>query len=270
MQFNKVLFVAHQLWPAALLLCKYLEDNQVEYFGEPFTTRVVELGAGVGLGGIVAGMYSCHKVLITDLPEAMDLIRQNISLNRMVFPNPMCIRPTVLRWGDAEDHAACVAELNSPLPDSPDHSLLVIAADCVYWEHLFEPLMQTFLFFTAELGATIVLSHIKRWKREKKFFAMCAKKMSVELVLEKTEMVSDDDIHSSHSHSHGHSHSSSHEDQMRVGGQAEEKEGKGGDLKQRLRRQVSRVYVIKALNKGDASSKVCRGYESSGRGGKES
>ncbi|XP_039467933.1 EEF1A lysine methyltransferase 3 isoform X2 [Oreochromis aureus] len=48
--FGADLGVAAPVWEAALHLCRYLEDQSVELRGK----RVIELGAGTGVVGIVA------------------------------------------------------------------------------------------------------------------------------------------------------------------------------------------------------------------------
>ena len=71
-------------------------------------------------------------------------------------------------------------KVESPLP------LLVIAADCVYWEHLFLPFLQTLLQLMAlPYCQEIWIAHVRRWKRDSKFFQMCSKKgLCVEVVHE--------------------------------------------------------------------------------------
>lgn len=241
---SKVKGIAHQLWPAAYLLCNYLEVYHRIYFNSPSTTSVVELGAGVGLGGILAGMFGCRTVIITDLAEAMPLIQKNIDHNQSLFPNPSSVRAAVLRWGESVDHQSRAAELQL---SEPNASVLVIAADCVYWEHLYEPFYQTLLYFVCELGATVVLSHVKRWKKEKKFFTMVGRKMSLEVVYEAVEMVPDDDPHCKFSQ-----RSAEAESGGSIAGTTESQietsaEGFSVDVDKsriRMRRQVSRVYRL--------------------------
>ena len=261
---SRVRGIAHQLWPASFLLCKYLEDNYSTYFSSPSSTSVVELGAGVGLGGLLCGMFGCRSVMVTDLPEAMELIDRNIHLNGHLFPHPDNIRSAVLRWGEMEDCVSCMTALGAGGGESghegdalggcsvPGHqeqtSLLVIAADCVYWEHLYAPLFETLLYFTSR-GATVVLSHTKRWKREKKFFSMCARRMAVEVVYEAVQLLPEEEEEEA-------PFSPPPEVAERVTAGMEtsglESSSQG---QRRVRRQVSRVYVLRGgRDKGAKSS----------------
>jgi predicted nicotinamide N-methyase len=246
---NKVKGIAHQLWPAAFLLCKYLEENREIYFSCPSSTSVVELGAGVGLGGILAGMFGCRTVLITDLAEAMPLIEKNITHNQALFPHPNNVHAAVLQWGDSADHLSRTADLHhsaSSTVSSPP-TTLVIAADCVYWEHLYEPFYQTLLYFVCELGATVVLSHVKRWKRERKFFTLVSRRMRLEVLFETVEMVPDEDPHCKAAPPPRGADVAEPGDNggQDTGGTAEheEEETREGGT-HRLRRQVSRVYRL--------------------------
>ena len=66
---------------------------------------------------------------------------------------------------------------------------LVIAADCVYWECLYEPLFITMRALITR-GCRIIISHVRRWKKDGKFFAMCRKAgFSVTTLVEDVVMV---------------------------------------------------------------------------------
>ena len=75
--------IAHQLWPAAVILSKYIEENIQNICGDvgPMGVNVLELGAGVGLCGLVCSALKFRKVILTDLPIAIDLLNTNIHLN---------------------------------------------------------------------------------------------------------------------------------------------------------------------------------------------
>lgn len=75
--------IAHQLWPAAVILSKHIEENIQNICGEsgPECVSILELGAGVGLCGLVCSALKFRKVILTDLPIAIDLLNTNIHLN---------------------------------------------------------------------------------------------------------------------------------------------------------------------------------------------
>ncbi|NXN32091.1 EFMT3 methyltransferase, partial [Nycticryphes semicollaris] len=88
--------LAASVWEAALSLCRYIEEQRLDFRGQ----RVIELGAGTGIVGILVALLG-GDVTITDQPAALDQIRENIQLN---FPGGGA-RPRVeaLVWGQEED-----------------------------------------------------------------------------------------------------------------------------------------------------------------------
>lgn len=70
-------------WDAAYILAEHLVASMQEWrIKPPKITRMVELGSGTGLCGLMVAkcVQDCH-VNITDLPELMDLMRRNVELN---------------------------------------------------------------------------------------------------------------------------------------------------------------------------------------------
>lgn len=81
------------------------------------TVRILELGAGVGLTGIkCAKAIPNSSVILTDLEQAMGLLRKNIEVNnaRNAVAQP-------LDWG-ADTDTKRIKQVD-----------LILAADCVYW-----------------------------------------------------------------------------------------------------------------------------------------
>jgi hypothetical protein len=184
---NKMLGIAHQLWPAATYLCNYLERQSLGREGNESKEehgRILELGAGIGLCGIYAHhLFRARQTIITDLEDAMDIINENIELNR---DQPMIsskIEAQVLNWGDV-DHVSFIMDRfadnshNDTVSSSSDRQAppLVLIADCVYWENLFDPLVQTIRSLVLDYKCTVLMAYVKRWKKCSKFFQMLRKK----------------------------------------------------------------------------------------------
>lgn len=162
--------------------------------------QVIELGAGVGLCGIylssllqqyhhkeASHSHVQHKIVLTDLPEAMDGLRANIEVNSLSG----IVEAQVLSWGCNDE---CSAVLQSLSDDTASllQPPLIIAADCVYWECLFEPLASTMNQLVAA-GCTVLMAHVRRWKKDGKFFAMCRKRgWVVRTLLEDVSSVPDE------------------------------------------------------------------------------
>ena len=66
------------LWKSSKVLCSFLCDNPTVVSGK----NVIELGAGLGLAGIIAYKLGAEKVLLTDGDtDTLDNMRDNVSAN---------------------------------------------------------------------------------------------------------------------------------------------------------------------------------------------
>ena len=90
----------------------------------------MELGAGVGLAGLAAALVAAPdaEVALTDLPENLGLLRQNVDANGLGGR----VRVDALDW---------TAPLPAAFASAPWD--LVLGADVVHWEGLFAPLTRT-------------------------------------------------------------------------------------------------------------------------------
>eukprot|EP00930_Biecheleria_cincta_P051290 TRINITY_DN36443_c0_g1_i1.p1 TRINITY_DN36443_c0_g1~~TRINITY_DN36443_c0_g1_i1.p1 ORF type:complete len:344 (-),score=68.93 TRINITY_DN36443_c0_g1_i1:18-989(-) len=104
------------VWPAAHAMSSHLCAHPELVRGK----RIVELGAGTGLVGLVAAALGAKEVLLTDLAEALPLLRRNVEHNMSAVGS---VEPQVteLRWG--EDAAKNVA---------PHGFDVVIGCECIY------------------------------------------------------------------------------------------------------------------------------------------
>jgi predicted nicotinamide N-methyase len=172
--------IAHQLWPAASFLCNYIEENAEQL--NISTTACLELGAGIGLCGIFMAKLGSPRVVITDLAEALGTIGENITLNGVehtAVAQELC-------WGNQTHARQAMEALDGSIP-------LVIAADCVYWECLYAPLLDTLRVLVVDYGCTVIMSHVRRWKKDGKFFSSCRKYMNVDTVVEIVDKETDVD-----------------------------------------------------------------------------
>lgn len=129
--------IAHQLWPVAKLMCNYLDENShllSKHTGG--SINILELGAGVGLCGLFATAALQHQkynvkitVVLTNLPEALEGLNENISLNGLIAS----VASTELSWGVHGHMERVFAMFDSPP--------LAIAADCVYYQSLFRSVL---------------------------------------------------------------------------------------------------------------------------------
>lgn len=134
------------LWHAALALSRHLLRHKCIEPG----MKVLEIGCGLGLTGIVAGKMGAELTFTDYMEEALDLAEEN--------------------WQRNLDRPARFFRMDwrSPYPDvSAD---LILAADVVYERRAFEPLLHTFQQLCGD-QTTILLSEPNR-PLAKDFFKM--------------------------------------------------------------------------------------------------
>eukprot|EP00931_Biecheleriopsis_adriatica_P031981 TRINITY_DN18706_c0_g1_i1.p1 TRINITY_DN18706_c0_g1~~TRINITY_DN18706_c0_g1_i1.p1 ORF type:complete len:276 (-),score=53.85 TRINITY_DN18706_c0_g1_i1:131-937(-) len=85
------------VWDAALLLSMHLESQSslVE------KQRVLELGSGTGVAGLIARRLGASEVVLTDLPSMLPLLETNIKLNFSGASDMAAITARPLVWQDA-------------------------------------------------------------------------------------------------------------------------------------------------------------------------
>lgn len=137
------------IWDGALVLAAAVAAHPAATVAG---RRVVELGSGCGLVGVVAAKAGAAATVLTDLHSVLPLLRQNVRRNAPygggggggsgsgAAARPPAAAPIVAvrecKWGDAADMAAVVAALGG-LPD------VVLASDVVYADSAVAPLVAT-------------------------------------------------------------------------------------------------------------------------------
>ncbi|XP_072423042.1 EEF1A lysine methyltransferase 3-like isoform X2 [Chiloscyllium punctatum] len=136
--FSASLGVAALVWDAGLALCQYFEKQKMSFCGR----KVIELGAGTGIVGILAVLLG-GDVTITDLPQALKQIENNVLAN---IPSSCAHRSRVraLSWGSNHSH----------FPTDYD---FVLGSDIVYLPETYTSLIHTLRHLSAQ-RATIYLS----------------------------------------------------------------------------------------------------------------
>jgi predicted nicotinamide N-methyase len=185
--------IAHQLWPAARILCHYFENNEICASND--YDSVLELGAGIGLCGMFVGKLTALKVYLTDIEDAQTILKDNIALNHL----DERVSFATLRWGkdfvhtdiDPILHQIYLSRQSAGYAVS-EKKLLIIASDCVYWEHLFEPFFETISYVLHKLPSKMIIAHVKRWKKDSKFFKLCQKSLLVEKISESVDSLDDE------------------------------------------------------------------------------
>lgn len=110
--------------PKALTLCKYFEKQKLNFWGK----KVIELGAGTGIVGILATLLG-GDVTITDLPLALEQIQENVHRN-VPAAHSARARVCALSWG--LDHEEFLRDYD-----------FILGADIVYLKDTYPLLIRT-------------------------------------------------------------------------------------------------------------------------------
>jgi len=172
--------IGFQLWPAATHLCRFLEHHLAAISHcvgkDPRDLQCLELGAGVGLVGIFAAALGIGHTTLTDLPDVLEALHINVTLNTPLLTSTVGqsrVAVRALAWGTSDSDRFTGIDL-------------VLVADCVYWECLFAPLLHTLAALTAT-GAIVFMAHVRRWAHDRRFFTLAAKRLRVLLLEERIE-----------------------------------------------------------------------------------
>lgn len=165
----------YQCWNSGKYLSKYLEVHQSEFAtsqkGRPM--KILELGAGTGIVGIVAAKLfgSQATVIITDVTEVVPHMQKNIDINDFAIDNITTnITANSLVWGE---------EITNPEFFNQDY---ILASDVIYYEELYDILIQTLVELTESGTTKIFICCEKRRKIENRFWKRIAKYFVVKMV----------------------------------------------------------------------------------------
>eukprot|EP01023_Acetabularia_acetabulum_P013350 TRINITY_DN16417_c0_g1_i1.p1 TRINITY_DN16417_c0_g1~~TRINITY_DN16417_c0_g1_i1.p1 ORF type:complete len:264 (-),score=36.07 TRINITY_DN16417_c0_g1_i1:126-917(-) len=155
--------LSFQVWPSSVALANYAVQQNLLQPGIYKNQKVLELGSGCGLSGLVFAALGAH-VILTDLEKVVPMLTQTIQLNQQCLQrNQGSARAQTCTWG--ETHIQDFGDWSS--------SDLIIAADVVYHAELFDPLLSQLKQFPS--GTNVLIAHIRRWKSDNKFFKQLSK-----------------------------------------------------------------------------------------------
>uniref|UniRef100_A0A3B4TQU7 Methyltransferase 21C, AARS1 lysine n=1 Tax=Seriola dumerili TaxID=41447 RepID=A0A3B4TQU7_SERDU len=162
------------MWPAALALCSFLDNNrdEVNLQGK----EVLELGAGTGLVTIVASLLGA-SVTSTDLPEVLSNLRANVMRNtrKHCRHTPQV---EVLSWG---------YDLERTHPTSIYRYDYILAADVVYHHDFLDELLATMKHFCLP-GTTVIWANKVRMENDLTFTGNFKKAFHTSLLAEDGDM----------------------------------------------------------------------------------
>ncbi|XP_077997737.1 protein N-lysine methyltransferase METTL21A-like [Glandiceps talaboti] len=148
--------VAAVVWDAAIVLCDYLEKSVKKSKLNLSNQRLIELGAGTGLVGMVAALLGAD-VIVTDRQMALKQLQENINRN---------LKPT----GDSSEIRINVQELDwgQNLEDYAEPFDIILGADIIYIKETFPDLLKT-LIHLSDCKTLVLLSCRIRYEKDSDF-----------------------------------------------------------------------------------------------------
>jgi hypothetical protein len=155
------------LWDASFVLLKYLEkqsENDNSIWHQKFANSVVvELGSGTGMLGIGLSFLKppVKHVIVTDKKDCLDNLRNNVLENEKIHADQMS-KITVLEmdWFRSKESIQNLKQIVELMEISA-----IVLADCVWLEHLVQPLVTTIKELLQETEATIFVCNELRSQR---------------------------------------------------------------------------------------------------------
>ncbi|KAG1693119.1 hypothetical protein DVH05_023898 [Phytophthora capsici] len=158
------------VYDAAIALSLYLASRLELVEGN----RIIELGCGPGLVGVVAAHLKPKSIVITDGdPASVALTQRNIQVNNL--SGEVCTAEEYL-WGDLEHHLV-------PKVGGHEHYDVILGADIVAcpYASAFDKLMESLQEMTGP-DTLVLLAYKKRQHSEEKFFDKLEKVFDIDQV----------------------------------------------------------------------------------------
>ncbi|BFZ18695.1 hypothetical protein BsWGS_21733 [Bradybaena similaris] len=160
--------VSAMVWDSAIVLAEYLENHKHLIQGK----KVLELGAGTGLTGLVAAALGAD-VTLTERAEA--LAHLNSSINQNTQNRPWKISAKVLDWTQTVDSQGF------------SNFDVVLGSDIIYIEDTFEDLLRTLKTLAPNNSVHILLSSKLRYDRDLKFLDLLKVDFNVDEIFVDTQ-----------------------------------------------------------------------------------
>ncbi|XP_048456432.1 EEF1A lysine methyltransferase 3-like [Rhincodon typus] len=129
------------VWEPGLVLCRYFENEKIDFTGK----KVLELGSGTGIVGILAVLLG-GDVTLTDRSYVLNQIEYNVQAN---VPASSRHRSSIraLSWGDDQGN----------FPTDFDY---ILGSDIVYNPSQFSGLLQTLLYLCTDKTIVYMSSNL--------------------------------------------------------------------------------------------------------------
>ncbi|KAI8342570.1 putative methyltransferase-domain-containing protein [Chlamydoabsidia padenii] len=153
--------IARHVWDCGLVMCDFIKKHKDHIK----CNHVIELGSGTGLVGIFAALVlKPHTMVLTDLPDALDIMQQNLD---MMITTSTDIQAKVLSWGPK----ASIGDDEDTTWAGDEHMVdLVLLTDVLYNQGSHDLLLQTLDWLMVNPTCRVLLAYKERNPDERGFF----------------------------------------------------------------------------------------------------
>ena len=145
----------HAAWRALPMLAAHLLVPDTSLC----TATVLELGAGLGVPGLIAGRQAQRLILTDNNPEVLHRLAATVALNLPLMRASASVQH--LEWGASHVPAALRGTVD-----------VLLASDCVYSAEATARLLETAVALLAP-GGRLLLSYVSRWAHVDRALAAC-------------------------------------------------------------------------------------------------
>jgi predicted nicotinamide N-methyase len=143
------------LWRAAPILCNHLISNSESLVKNK---TILELGAGMGLCGLLAAILGASTVFLSDGDsDSLSNMRGNIERNVDLIPSSASLHSLQLKWGLKLEEFKRKCNLQT----SDGRFDLIMGSDIIYVESILDPLFETVEALLCPSGS-FVLAYARR------------------------------------------------------------------------------------------------------------
>ena len=133
----------------------------------PCTATVLELGAGLGVPGLIAGRQAQRLILTDNNPAVLRRLEATVVLNLPLMRASTSVQH--LEWGASHVPAALRGTVD-----------VLLASDCVYSAEATARLLETTVALLAP-GGRLLLSYVSRWAHVDRALAACSEAVGLSL-----------------------------------------------------------------------------------------
>jgi len=142
--------IGGRIWKSAVMLSNFLNNENFKKFVDFENKVVLELGAGCGVGGLIASKLKAKKVYLTDNdPGCLEVMKHNYEFNKKRLELGD-VEIFSFDWGNKSDY--------EKFQDSID---IIIGSDIIYGLFMVDGLIRA-LDNICKFGMTVVLAFHKR------------------------------------------------------------------------------------------------------------